>query len=216
MTSGWMRAVGLLALAPMTALAFETVDLLPYPSAGRFPAWPGDTVMRPTRWWAYGGLMYDTNVLRRPSGEETEIIGRFGAGIMTDIRFFERQSLVLEAIGEYYDYKEFDDLDNFAYALRGEWFWELGNQLSGTAGYTRRRRQTDLSELQAAIQDIIVEDRAFLTAAWRFAADWRLAGGLEHSRGDRDRVTEAVRAPATARENDCREMLKACRISRSR
>jgi hypothetical protein len=200
MTSGWMRAVGFVALAaPATAIAFETVDTLPYPSMGRFPAWPGDTVARPIRWWAHGGLMYDDNVLRRPTGQQSEIIGRFGAGILTDIHFFERQSLVLEAVGEYYDYKEFDDIDHFAYALRGEWFWELGNQLSGTAGYTRRRRQVDLAELQAAIPDIVIEDRAFLTGAWRFSPRWRLAGAAEYARADREAEDEADLNRATVR-----------------
>ena len=199
MISGWMRAVCLLALAPATALAFETVDLLPYPSYGRFPAWPGDMTPRPIRWWAYGGAMHDSNVLRRSTGEQDEIIGRFGAGVLADIRFFERQSLVLEVVGEYYDYQEFDDLDHFAYALRGEWFWELGNRLAGTAGYTRSRRQVDLGELQAAVQDIAIEDRFFLTGAYRFMPDWRIAGAAEHTRASRENDPEADLDRSTVR-----------------
>jgi len=199
MISRWIRAAGLLALAPAAALAFETVDTLPYPSLGRFPAWPGDTVTRPTTWWTYAGAMHDSNVLRRSTGERSEIIARIGVGARTDIRFFERQSLVLEGIGEYYDYGRFDSLDHFAYALRGEWFWQLGNQLDGTAGYTRRRRQVDLGELQAEIRDLVVEDRMFLTGAYRFTPDWRLTGATEYVRTDRETSDAAELRRSTVR-----------------
>jgi hypothetical protein len=199
MLSRWMRAAALLAMAPAAALAFETVDLLPWPSSGRFPAYAADTPLRPTMVWAYAGAMHDTNVLRRTTGEQSETIGRLGVGARAGLRFAERQTFVLEGIGEYYDYGRFDSLDHFAYALRGEWFWEIGNQLAGTAGYTRRRRQVDLGELQAEIQDIVIEERVFATGAYRFTPDWRVAGAAEHSRASREADREADLRRSTVR-----------------
>ena len=45
MSSRWIRAAGLLALVPASALAFDTVDALPWPSAGLFaPGYAGDPI----------------------------------------------------------------------------------------------------------------------------------------------------------------------------
>jgi hypothetical protein len=56
MASRWLRTAWLLALtalAPAAALAFETVDTIPWPSSGAFPAYPGTTerpgLLRPGR-----------------------------------------------------------------------------------------------------------------------------------------------------------------------
>lgn len=198
MISRWMRAAGLLALAPAAALAFETVDSIPWPSAGRFPAYSAE-IARPTSYWAYAGAMRDNNVLRVSSGERSDTIARYGAGLRTEGLIYGRQRLLLEAIGEYYDYQSFNALDHFAYRLRGEWLWELGNQLSGTAGYGRRRRLADVGELQRALRDLITEDRLYASAGYRFAPDWRLTGGAEYGRFE-----HSGRAVAVAQGNTLR------------
>lgn len=189
MISRWMRAAALLALAPAAALAFEAVDIIPFPSFGAFPAYPRETA-GPFEFWAQGGVMRDDNALRRPTGEQTENIVRYGAGVRGEARVIGRQSVLLEAVGEYYDYDRFSSLDHFAYGLLAEWLWELGNQLSDTLGYSRRRFQADLSESQAAVRDLITGNRYYGTAAYRFAADWRLRGGFEYA--DFSRPTRTV------------------------
>ena len=81
-------AILLFVLAPATALAFETVDRLPFPSEGRFPAWPGDPE-RPWTVFAYGGAMYDSNPFRLPSGEDSDMVTRLGFGGRTELEHLQ-------------------------------------------------------------------------------------------------------------------------------
>src|SRR5262245_17383884 len=130
MVSRWLRAACLLGFAaPVAAFAFETVDTIPWPSAGAFLAYPAEAV-RPWGLFVQGGLMHDDNVLRRSSGEQSDNILRYGAGVRAEQLVYGRQRVLFEALGEYYDFDTFSELDHFAYGLRGEWLWELGNQLS--------------------------------------------------------------------------------------
>ncbi len=187
MISRWMRAAWILLLVPVTALAFETVDSLPFPSSGRFPAaWPGDTERRPTQLWAYGGLMYDSNPLRRFAFERSDTVARAGVGASHEQRVYSRQSVLLEGNVEYYHFNRFSRIDHIAYFGRAEWLWELGNDLSGTAGYTRRRRHADLGEFQTETRIMILDELLFASGAWRFIPDWRLIGGLEYGSIERD------------------------------
>jgi hypothetical protein len=198
MISRWMRAAWLLALTPVAALAFETVDGIPWPSAGGFPAY-GAEGLRPWSVWAQAGAMYDDNVLRLSSGERSDTILRYGAGVRSETRVYGRQRVVLEGSAEYYDYDKFGVLDHFAYAVRGDWLWEIGNELAGTLGYGRRKRLADIGELQRAVRDLITEDRFYATAGYRFFADWRLTGGAEY-----DHAQHSGRALADAEGNTLR------------
>ena len=103
MTSRWIRAAGLMAvsaaLGTAPAYAFETVDTLPWPSAGRFPAYPGDPIP-PWSIAAYGGAMYDTNVRRLSSDETDDLITRLGIGGRYTARVIGRQSIAIDGYGE--------------------------------------------------------------------------------------------------------------------
>jgi hypothetical protein len=178
-------ALALLAMAPAAALAFETVETLPFPSAGGFPAWPADAG-RPWTLFAYAGPMYDSNPFRRSTGEESDVVARVGAGGRAVARVAGRQSVLLEGFGEYFDYDRFSEIDHFGYGLRGEWLWELGNQLDGAAGYSRRRRHADLGEFQVERRVMVTNERLFADGGYRFTPDWRLFGGAEYTRATRD------------------------------
>ena len=80
-----------LLLAPLAAQAFETVDTMPYASGGRFPAYAPDEI-RPYEVFIEGGLMYDSNILRRNAGAERELVQRYGAGGRIDQRIWGRQA----------------------------------------------------------------------------------------------------------------------------
>src|ERR1043165_67884 len=56
-------ALSLLLAAPATALAFDSVDLIPYTTAGAFPAYPADEV-RPWALFGEFGVEYDNNPFR--------------------------------------------------------------------------------------------------------------------------------------------------------
>ncbi|HYG55760.1 MAG TPA: hypothetical protein VD965_10745 [Burkholderiales bacterium] len=177
-------------VAPAAAQAFETTDTFRWPRD--FPAY-ADTAppARPTDIFFRAGIMEDSNVLRLETGGTSDRIMRFGAGIAHTQRIVGRQSVRLEAAGDYYKYDRFSAIDHFAYGLRGEWLWEVGNQLSGTLGATRVRRQADLSELQRAVRDMITDSRYYGTAGYLITPSFRVRGGLDHTRGERDLRAEA-------------------------
>jgi hypothetical protein len=185
MLSRRIRVAILFALAPATALAFETVDRLPFPSEGRFPAWPGDPE-RPWTVFAYGGAMYDSNLFRVETGEESDMVARVGFGGRTLNRIAGRQRLLLEGYGEYYDYNDFNDIDHFAYGLRGDWLWEIGNQLDGTVRYARRKRLGDFGELRSPERTMVTEEAMVVDGGYRFSPRWRVFAGAEYGRDKRD------------------------------
>lgn len=177
------KALVLLLAAP-AAFAFEAVDTIP--RATTFPAYVDQaTPPAPTEVWLQGGMLRDNNLLRLETGAQSDTVMRLGAGIRHTTRVVGRQSLRLEARGDFYKFDRFSQLDHFAYGLLGEWLWEVGNQLSGTVGAARTRRLVDLGETQRAVRDMVTDTRAYATGAYRFAPDWRVRGALEHVRGDR-------------------------------
>ena len=201
MVSRWLRALAVLALVPTTALAFEVVDELVYPSAGAFPdAYPRDPLY-PTTFWAQVGMMVDSNPFRLPDTADTEaLLGnehrgdavmRYGIGAGHVARVVGRQGVRLIARGEYYDYLRYNTLDHFAYGLRGEWLWALGNDLSGVAGYTREVGLADPAGVQRPIKDEITVDRLFANGEYRLGPLVRLRGGVAEDRAKRegDRAT---------------------------
>lgn len=204
MTPRWFRAVASLALAlcPAAAFAFETVDRLPFPSRGTFPAWPGE-VARPWHIWAYGGLMHDTNALRRSTGEESDTVARVGAGGRATGRIVGRQRYLVEGFGEYYDFDRFSQIDHFAYWALGHYLFEVGNDVNGAAGYERRRRHAELGEFRREERAMVTSERVFVDGGYRFHPDWRIFGLVEHNSAQRggaeraDAESNRVRASLT-------------------
>jgi hypothetical protein len=183
-------------LVPAAALAqnFQTVDNIPWPDSGRFPAYTGEPP-RPTEVWAQVGLLHDNNLFRLGRNANTrallgtdhryETIGRMGAGIRHETLVAGRQRLRFEGRGDQYAYHEHSMLNHFAYGLRGEWLWEFTNDLSGNLGYERRQRLVDLAQLQTASRDMVVEDHAFANAAYRLGPNVRLRGALDGAKARR-------------------------------
>lgn len=198
----WLRAVASLALAPAAAFAFETVDRLPFPSAGAFPAWPPEGA-RPWHIWAYGGVMHDTNALRRSTTEESDTVARVGAGGRATGRIVGRQRYLVEGFGEYYDFDRFSQIDHFGYWALGHYLFEVGNDVNGAAGYERRRRHAELGEFRSEERAMVTSERVFVDGGYRFHPDWRIFGLVEHNSAERggaesaDAETNRVRATLT-------------------
>lgn len=165
-------------MAPAVALAFETVDTLPWPSSGRFPAYASEASGSPTDLWVQGGWMYDNNLLRRETGALDDTVFRFGGGFRHAQRVIGRQTLVVDARADYYSFDRFDDLDHLAYSAAADWRWELGNKLSGSIALGRERRLADLSETQSAVRSIVTGTRLTGSAAYLVTPSVRLRGGL--------------------------------------
>ena len=181
-----------LLLLPAYAAAFETVDTIRFPSTGVFPAYPAEPgAARPMNFWVEGGVLHDSNVARLSSSanvnttlggsSRADTITRLGAGIRGEQRIAGRQSIRFEARGDQYWYDRYSTFNNFAYGLLGEWRWELGNQLSGTVGFTRRRQLIDLAEVQGLTSDQVIDQHAYATGAYQFGANWRVRGGLDRA-----------------------------------
>lgn len=182
-------AIIALACSPATSTAFQTIEELPWPESGRFPAYsrePDDG--RNVRFNVFGGAMRDNNVFRIPDGtpprpiigssDRADNIYRYGAELKADIPA-SRQRILFEAQLEHRDYEQFGFLDHDAYRLGAAWKWAAGPQWSGDIGYGKRRFLASLAELQAPIKDLITEDRAYASAGYRFTPRWRVRGGVE-------------------------------------
>jgi hypothetical protein len=180
---------GSFLLAPLAAHAqgplFETVDTMIYPSGGRFPAYPPEEI-RPREVYIQGGLMHDTNILRRNAGAENENVFRFGAGGRVEQRVIGRQAIRLEGRGDAFIFDKFSDLNHFAYAGAATLLGALGNDITGTLGYARAHRLAALAETQRSVKRMITTDDVFGTLAWRVGPHFRLRGGGAYGRGVRD------------------------------
>jgi hypothetical protein len=130
--------------------------------------------------------MYDSNPFRVATGEQSDTIARLGFGGRSLTRIAGRQRLLLEGYGEYHDYADFNELDHFAYGLRGDWLWEIGNQLDGVVRYGRRKRLADQGELRTPERTMISEESALVNGGYRISPRWRIFGGAEHFRDKRD------------------------------
>src|SRR6478672_8865160 len=147
-------AAALSLIAAPSARAFEAIDTISWPSRGLYPAYPADEI-RPTGIMVEAGVMRDDNVLRTETAPQADTITRVGGAFRHEQRIIGRQRLRLDARGDYYKYDRSTNLDHSAYALAGDWLWEVGNNLAGTlvAGYVQR--QADLSETQADRLDLV-------------------------------------------------------------
>jgi hypothetical protein len=181
-------ALSLLFAVPATAFAFDSVDLIPYTSTGTFPAYPGD-VVRPLSAFAEIGVEYTDNPYRLSDSlsPSSDTVMRYGGGARYAARVVGRQSVLLEARGDYYDYTKSDVLDHFAYNLLGEWQWELGNSLSGAVGAGRAHRIADPAQVQRQTRQDVTIDRAYANGGWLFATNWRARAGVEGDKSTRSR-----------------------------
>jgi hypothetical protein len=150
------KAAWLLLATPICAFAFEAVDVLTPAGSGIYPAYPSEP-LPPYNLWGQFGMMYDTNLLRLTTGDNASLVTRLGVGGRYDQRIVGRQGLHAEGRVDGYVYDKYSDLDNVGYGGLAEWRYEVGNDLSGAIGVSRRRFQANLSEIQRPAYDPITE-----------------------------------------------------------
>ncbi|HEY5899235.1 MAG TPA: hypothetical protein VIV54_16830, partial [Burkholderiales bacterium] len=190
MLRGILKALGVGLLAPVSALAFEAVDVLHPSTTGIYPAYPSEPL--PLRQlWGQLGMMYDTNILRRTTGDNSEFVTRLGLGGSLDQRVVGRQGLHLEGRADGYVYNKFSELDNVGYGGLAEWRYEVGNDLAGAIGVSRRKFQANLSEIQRATRDPITETSAVANARYRIGPHFGLRGAATAMHYNRPSRAEA-------------------------
>jgi len=171
-----IRAAWLLLATPICAYAFEAVDVLTPADSGVYPAYPSEP-LPPYNLWGQFGMMYDSNILRRTTGDNHELLTRLGIGGRWDQRIVGRQGLHAEGRVDSYVYNQFGELDNIAYGGLAEWRYEVGNDLSGAIGVSRRKFQANLSEIQRATYDPITETQFSANGRYVLGPHVGLRGG---------------------------------------
>jgi len=172
------RAAGVLLLSPLAASAFEAVDVLTPSASGRFLAYPSEPIP-PYDLWAQFGLQYDTNALRRTTGDNNETLARLGVGGRWDQRVIGRQRLHLVGQIDGFLYNKFSELDNVGYYGLGEWRYELGNDLAGAIGLSRRKFLASLSQIQRPVRDPITQQNYYANGRYRIGPHLGVRGGVE-------------------------------------
>jgi len=188
LTLRFLKALLLLA-APLSAFGFESVDTLTPATSGRYPAYPTEGFI--PRIWAQAGAMYDSNVLRRPTGNNEDYITRVGVGAADDLHVYSRQIVHLEGRVDGYHYDHFSGIDNVGYAALGEWRWATVGDLAGAVGASQRRYQADIAQTQAAVADPITERHAYVNAGWLVGPTVRVRGALDGLKYERPHSRDA-------------------------
>jgi hypothetical protein len=181
--------LSLIAASPRPAVAFETVDTIPWPSAGAFPAYGYDTSY-PTGLSARFGLLRDSNLVRQEANRASDTVTRAGVAFRHDQRVIGRQRLIVEASGDAYYFDRFDDLNHFAYSALGDWRWEIGNNLSGSVVLGRTRRQADITETRAPVSDPVTTTRVGASGGYLVTPNVRLHAGVSSASAERRRAAE--------------------------
>src|SRR2546421_5079756 len=132
------RAAWLLLATPICAFAFEAVDVLTPADSGVYPAYPSEP-LPPYNLWGQFGMMYDSNILRRTTGDNHELLTRLGIGGRWDQRIVGRQGLHAEGRVDSYVYKQFGELDNIAYGGPPRWGHEGGDDFPRAPRGSRRQ-----------------------------------------------------------------------------
>lgn len=197
-----MHALRKIALAtllclPAVASGFETTEDMLWPDQGRFPGYPFEPDTRRVQFSVSGGVYHDDNVFRLsdsavvpPGFSKSDTIYRVGVGFKADLPV-SQQRFLFDAKVDNFTFDRNSDLDHLAYRAGAAWKWQLGRQLTGDVGYTRRRFLSDLGEIQAPLKDLITEDRLYASGGFAFTPRWRVRGAAEwfkwdHSAASRD------------------------------
>lgn len=156
-------------------------------SAGAFAQAPEDDEIR---YYILDQVVYDDNLFRLPAGLATQFIGA-GARRNDDINQaglgidgqgdLSRQSFVLNALLEDNRYLHNTFLNNISGNGRGEWDWQIGNDVSGQLGAQYNRTLADFANTQIYGKDIVNVLSYFGSGRFRIWPRWAVIAGARHS-----------------------------------
>ncbi len=146
-------------------------------------AWPAEPVAeteatRPLVLRAGLQWQRDSNVLRTQSGELSDHVGVYSAGLNFN-QSYSRQRLELDAQVDAHRYQRNAALDFDALNYRAAWNWGLGPDWSGRLAAERRQWVDRLGD-SAATSGLVrrTESLLLLELQTRLAASWQALGGL--------------------------------------
>ena len=128
--------------------------------------------------YVFTKVLYDSNLFRRSSNEESDTIWHLGAGFESDLKL-SRQHLVLDLELDRSLYNANDQLDNTRIDGRAAWEWQVGNLWSGNLGYDYDKRLTSFTERLITDKDMRTTQTGFFDAGYQIHPDWRLVVGAD-------------------------------------
>ena len=128
--------------------------------------------------YVFTGVLYDSNLFRRSSDEESDTIWHVGAGFESDLKL-SRQHLLLDLELDRSLYNSNDQLDNTRIDGRAAWQWEVGNLWSGNLGYDYDKRLISYTETFDTQKDMRTTQTGFFDAGYQIHPDWRLVIGAD-------------------------------------
>jgi len=128
--------------------------------------------------YVFTKVLYDSNLFRRSSNEESDTIWHLGAGFESDLKL-SRQHLVLDLELDRSLYNANDQLDNTRIDGRAAWEWQVGNLWSGNLGYDYDKRLTSFTERLIPDKDMRTTQTGFFDAGYQIHPDWRLEAGAD-------------------------------------
>ncbi len=133
-------------------------------------------------------MLADDNILRiRDKIDAQTLVGtnklsdishRITGGAILDKRI-SRQHLSANGSWSHTRFERFDQINNQAIDLRGNWNWFLGNQLEGNMGAKFDKGQAPFL-FQPAIKNITTQQTEYFNFSWRFHPSWKLHGDYTH------------------------------------
>lgn len=85
-----------------------------------------------------------------------------------------RQLLELRAELSQTKYAHFQALDYKGHDVQANWYWVVGNTLSGTIGATDVQSASQLSNFQKIIRNLRTDSQTYADAAWMVTPSWRV------------------------------------------
>ena len=147
---------------------------------------PGDMVQP----YIAGSVTYDDNLLRI-SGDTDPVVAtgqssisdtlkRSTLGLKIDWKQ-SRQQLIFDAAIHETRFSRFTSLNYQGKDMLARWNWQLGNSLSGAAGYTKKTTLGSFAEKQRLVNNIGTQQQQFFNSAWQVLSNWRVAGGASRN-----------------------------------
>ena len=143
---------------------------------------------------ASAGMVYDSNLFRLPESANTlALIGRSSAAETIVVeslglnynKAYSLQRVEFDLNVNNYSYQNFSYLNFVAYNYKGAWRWSYTPHLYGNLTTSRDQTLNSFVDFQGFNQrNVRIDTNTRFDATYELDANWRLLGGLNHSKHD--------------------------------
>lgn len=107
-----------------------------------------------------------------------DISHRFLGGAVID-KQISRQQLHINGNWSHNRFEKFNQINNNAFDIQGNWNWFLGNRLEGNLGANFNKSQAPFL-FQPGIKNLRSQHTEYFNLAWHYHPSWRLRGDYTH------------------------------------